>query len=228
MPPVDSAGGDNSPTIAPGHADSVARQRPGQQPNALTQDQPGAFGSGVRSMTTMSQQGQRQASQRQPSQRMQAGAQQDSRSASAPPRSNQQKPPNARPTVQRGGVDWALPSSVSLGRGNEIVRSVRVRVYSDRLVLVPRSGAGAEQSFPIPQDGLDSATLQMATAVRDRIQRWGAAAPGARWSPRLKVDVMPGAEQRFYQLEKMLTGSGLEIERSGYSQADSNQRGSNR
>jgi hypothetical protein len=126
--------------------------------------------------------------------------------------------------VQRSGVDWAIPSGVSLGRGNEIVRSIRVQVYADRFVVLPGGGVRLGETFPIAPSGVNLATLQLATSVRNRIERWGAAAPGARWSPRLMVDVMPGAEQRFDELEKLMTGSGLPVERSSFSRAET-QRG---
>lgn len=224
MPASNSSAGGDSTTQVAGNADEVRRQMAGQKPNSETRDKPGAFGSKGTSMTSMEQQVQQQSSQR-----MQAGSAQDAASASAPARPSQsppqnRPPSNRRPMVNRSGSDWALPSSVALGRGNEIVRSVRLQVHADRFVLMPSVGARAEESFLIQPSGLDSASLLMATAVRDRIEHWGAAAPGARWSPRLRVDVMPGADQRFYELEKMMIGSGLPIERSRYSQADANQQ----
>lgn len=219
MPSTDfSVGGDSTAKIA-GHADNVNRQQPGQKPNSLTEDNPGAVGSAGRSMTSMGQQAQRSASQR-----LQAQTAQDSTRSSAQPRSSQQRSPGDKPMVNRGGSDWALPSSVAFGRGNEIVRSVRIQVHRDRLLVMPSSGVRMTETFLIVPSGMDSATLLMATAIRDRIERWGAAAPGARWSPRLKVDVMQGADQRFHELEKLLIGSGLPIERSRYSQADAKQR----
>ncbi|WP_149497948.1 hypothetical protein [Roseiconus lacunae] len=133
-------------------------------------------------------------------------------------------PPSSRP-VQPGGSDWALPDSIALGRGNEIVRHVRLMVYPDRLVLPAARGAPRVESFSIATDGFGPATIKMATAVRDRIDQWGATAPGSRWSPRLKVAVMPGAERQFAYLERLMTGSGLPIEMEVPSQADSGSTG---
>lgn len=131
--------------------------------------------------------------------------------------SSPQSPSNSG-MVQRRGVDWALPSSVALSRGNEIVRYIRIEVHADRLVLPPSGTQRFAETVPIDADGLNQATLHMATLVRDRVESWGASAPGARWSPRLKVDVKPGGEQRFQQWIRLMAGSGLTIERAGSSQ----------
>ncbi|MCC9599673.1 hypothetical protein LOC67_03795 [Stieleria sp. JC731] len=130
-------------------------------------------------------------------------------------------PTPQRRLVQRSGVDWALPSSVSLGRGNEIIRHVKLMVYPDRYVLPAARGAARTETFMMSTNGFNQASLEMATAVRDRIDQWGATAPGSRWSPRLQVVVMPGAESQFNQLNRLMIGSGLPIEVDASSQAKS-------
>jgi hypothetical protein len=43
------------------------------------------------------------------------------------------------------------------------------------------------------------------------VQQWGAALPGGRWQPVLEVEVLPGGEVRFEQLQRMLQGSGVKV-----------------
>ena len=143
------------------------------------------------------------------------------------PQSNAQPAPQT-PQVNPSGADWALPGSVSGARGLEIIRPIGVELYPDRFVLRSGSSRGLTQTFSFGPEGMNSATLKLATAIRDRIDQWGAAAPGARWSPRLKVSVSSGAEPRFAAFEHLMTGRGLPIDRSDLIQAQATQQGDRR
>jgi hypothetical protein len=121
-------------------------------------------------------------------------------------------PMGGQSLVKRQGADWALPQSMMGAHGNEIVRTIRVQCFPDRFVLVPPSSGGATEMFGFSDGQVNRATLQLATAVRDRVQRWGAAIPGGRWQPRLDVEVMPRGEARFHQLRTLMNGSGVEVQ----------------
>ncbi|MCG8653927.1 MAG: hypothetical protein MI861_29075, partial [Pirellulales bacterium] len=73
------------------------------------------------------------------------------------------------------------------------------------------AAGGPTEMFGLSDGDVNRATLQLATAVRDRIARWGAAIPGGRWQPRLEVEVMPRGEARFHQLRTLMNGSGVEV-----------------
>ncbi|MGB7347710.1 MAG: hypothetical protein WBD20_26035 [Pirellulaceae bacterium] len=117
----------------------------------------------------------------------------------------------SREMVSRDGDQWALPRSVAGTRGNSIVRTIRVQCYPSRMVLVASARGGPTEMFGLADDDMDRATLELASAVRDRIERWGAALPGGRWQPRLDVEVMPGGEERYYQLQRLMSGSGVDV-----------------
>ena len=131
---------------------------------------------------------------------------------------NAAQPPNSasatitKDLVKRTGANWALPKEVAMSRGNAIVRTIRVRCYPTHLILLPSSVGGAKQFFGLNDTDMNQATLELATAVRDQIARWGAAIPGGRWQPRLDIEVAAGGEQRFYDLKHLMTGSGIEIQ----------------
>ena len=95
--------------------------------------------------------------------------------------------------------------------GNAIVRSIRVECYQDRFVLPAPPSGGRAESFGFARGDMEQATLRLATAIRDRIDRWGPALTGGRWEPRLDVIVMPNAETRFHQLRTLMIGSGVEV-----------------
>ncbi|QDT02473.1 hypothetical protein K227x_08500 [Rubripirellula lacrimiformis] len=116
-----------------------------------------------------------------------------------------------RELVRPSGRNWALPEDVAGAKGNAIVRTIRIQCYEDRFVLQAPSDGGATEMFGVSDSDMQRATLELATSVRDRVARWGVALPGGRWQPRLDVEVMPGGDQRFYQLRSLMDGSGVEI-----------------
>lgn len=224
--PMASSGESSDSSLAmspPGDSDVGTGRLLSPQSNSPAQEGPAGVGTFGRPMASIHPQGQHDVSQRMPADAS-SGAD-GATTATANQRPSDQQANNGAALVQRSGVDWALPSSVATSRGNEIVRPIRMQIHADRMVLLPDATSHASESFEIDPGGINQATLQVATSVRNRIERWGTAAPGARWSPLLKVEVMWGAEQRFAQFERMMTGSGLSIQRSGYSQAESGGRG---
>ena len=92
-----------------------------------------------------------------------------------------------------------------------MVRTIRVECHEDRLVLLPEGGRGATHVYGFSDGNLDRASLELATAIRDRVSRWGAGMPGGRWVPRMEVDVAPGGELRYQQLQRLMSGSGVEV-----------------
>ena len=146
-----------------------------------------------------------------PSNSQQAGQPQQA-SGSPPPRTAPQNLSATREIAQREGADWALPREIRSSKGNAIVRTIRVECYPNRLVLVAAARGGPTEIFGLADSNMNRASLELASAVRDRIERWGAAIPGGRWQPLLSIDVKPGGEQRFYQLRQLLSGSGVDVE----------------
>ena len=118
---------------------------------------------------------------------------------------------STRKSVQRKGKDWALPDNVAGLNGTAVVRTIRVVCYNDRLVLLPPASGGATEMFGFSDGQIDRATLELASAVRDRIEMWGPSLPGGRWQPRLDVEVTRDGTARFEQLRSLMNGSGVEV-----------------
>ncbi|KLU01368.1 putative signal peptide and transmembrane protein [Rhodopirellula islandica] len=129
----------------------------------------------------------------------------------APPSVNMQSQQQASNTVRREGKDWALPRSMAGINGTQVVRPIAMVCYHDRYELVQNNTVVA--TFPFENDSVYNATLKLATAVRDRVDGWGATLPGGRWQPRLDVLVAPHADQRFHELQTLMHDSGVEITR---------------
>lgn len=96
-----------------------------------------------------------------------------------------------------------------------MLRMIRVECHPDRFVLLPEGGRGANRTFAFTDGDVDRATLELATAVRDRAASWGAAMQGARWQPVLDVAVVTGGEGRYQQLLQLMEGSGVIIQARG-------------
>jgi hypothetical protein len=126
---------------------------------------------------------------------------------------NGQKPP--RSLVKRKGSKWALPPEVANSAGTSMIRMIRVECYDDRLVLLPEGGKGATTVYGFSDGNVDRASLELATDVRDRVHRWGAAMPGGRWQPLMEVNVAPGGEMRYQQLRRLMDGSGVDVQAKG-------------
>ena len=135
----------------------------------------------------------------------------DPRMAAQIPRSVQASLTPSRELVQRQGRDWAIPESMAGLGGNAIIRTIRVQCYPDRFVLLPSKNEGATEVFAFFNGDVNRATLELATALRDRIDTWGPALPGGRWQPRLEVEITPNSEMRFHQLRTLMNGSGIEL-----------------
>ncbi len=109
------------------------------------------------------------------------------------------------------GRNWGLKDATQ--GATPYTRPITVQCYSDRLVLTPERGAG-QQPVEIPMPGRTRDAIDpFVQALWKRMDGWGLAGNRAYWKPVLKVEVAPGAEGRFQDLQRLLDDSGLVIER---------------
>ncbi len=108
------------------------------------------------------------------------------------------------------GKNWALPDAAA--SQIPVRRPIRIDCYPDRLVLVPERGlaGGAEIPLEGPTVG---AVDQLVSDIWKYMEQWGSAGNGLYWRPVLSIYVAPGAERRLADLQRLLYGSGLIIER---------------
>jgi len=219
----EEAGGNNSAELENGRAtagdstqdQSLARAGESQMPSATSSQATSLNGSPSAGGTG----GPQSAGNQAPSQGQPGQASGDSQTpppnASAMPSASLTASNQLKPPVKRVGKDWALPPHISSSRGTEMLRMIRVECHADRFVLIGEGGRGTPTVIPFTDGNVSEASLILATAVRDRVDGWGAAMQGARWQPVLDVAVIPGAETRFRQLTNLLEGSGLAIQARG-------------
>lgn len=127
---------------------------------------------------------------------------------------NGQRQESATPVASRRGRGWAWsqgpPSQTVVGR------SIRLQCLSDRWIVLPDSGkandpAAVTIKFEAPPQ---QRAERLAKVIAERVDTWGLALTGGYWKPTLVVEVAPDAEWRFNQLQQLLDGSGLEVQRA--------------
>ncbi len=117
----------------------------------------------------------------------------------------------SQPVAQQRGRNWAWREGPPTK--TPVVRAIRVVCYNDRWVLMQDNGSTSNQvTVPIGKSPQASAE-KLAKAITDRVSGWGIALGGGYWKPELIVDVAPGADARYGQLERLLEGSGLKVQR---------------
>jgi hypothetical protein len=118
----------------------------------------------------------------------------------------------AQPIAQRRGANWALRnySQQSIG----ITRPVRVRVWTDKLEILPERGT-KDAARTVAIDGsMSEATQRLVEQMDAEVETWGIAFSNGYWKPVLTLETAPGAEYRARELEALLEGSGLGIRRN--------------
>ncbi|MBN2577394.1 MAG: hypothetical protein JXB10_00190 [Pirellulales bacterium] len=112
--------------------------------------------------------------------------------------------------AKKRGQDWGL-----LDRNRDAVpvtRPITVACRADQLVILPEPGAVGGKSITLgPRT--ETAIDRFVAALWERMQGWGIAGRNMYWRPVLKVQVAPGAENRFADLQALLEGSGFTVER---------------
>ena len=108
--------------------------------------------------------------------------------------------------------NWALPSNFRHHRGPTMVRELRLQCAPDKLVLAGERG-GPAKTVAIRDGLIEQSVRELAVEIRQRVEDWGAAMRDGRWEPVLSVEVLPGGETRYRQLETLMRNSGVRVER---------------
>jgi hypothetical protein len=116
-----------------------------------------------------------------------------------------------RKAIKRRGENWGLPNASP--KATAIVRPIYMECYADRMLLIPERGEARTPLVVPVEDDLSRNLDAVVGAVWQRMDRWGLAVLGGYWKPILTIDVKPGGEERFEELQQLLRGSGIEVER---------------
>ncbi len=120
------------------------------------------------------------------------------------------KPPRSLASTR--GENWGLPQSAP--RSVAATRPILIHCYGDRLVVVPEVRGRRPRQIVLKSETQD-AMDELISAVWDHMESWGKAGRGLYWRPVLTVEVKPGGEGRFAEMQALMAGSGVDIEKRG-------------
>lgn len=106
--------------------------------------------------------------------------------------------------------NWAVKSEPLANQS--VSRVVKLICEKDRFIFPKQPGLFAAKEIPISRDSMVSAE-QLVQELWKYMDTWDSAGERKFWRPILKVQVRPGAEGRYEQLQTDLRDSGLGIER---------------
>lgn len=105
--------------------------------------------------------------------------------------------------------NWANPDASTTNV--PIERPIRVVCDADHLTLLPE-GRGKQAMRVIPFKAQTSASVdELVGAVWDRIDSWGTAGRGMYWRPKLSMEIEPGGQRRYTELQALLADSGFDV-----------------
>lgn len=116
-----------------------------------------------------------------------------------------------QPLARTRGANWGLPQRTE--RGMAVTRPVRVDCHADHLTVAASEGTQSAQTIRLDGPLAEHADA-LVSAVWDEVESWGIAGYGMYWKPVLSVRVAPDGETRFRELQILLEGSGLGVERA--------------
>ena len=108
---------------------------------------------------------------------------------------------------QTRGKNWALPTQTS--GANAYVRPIRLACEAGQFVILSQDRIVSTIKI---NGQTRSAIDPLVSEIWKTIDRWGVAGNSAFWKPELRFSVMPGGEQRFADLQRLLDDSGLIVE----------------
>jgi hypothetical protein len=218
----------------PSHAQSPAGApktgsagQPGTQQQANAQQQPGQPGAESKNnYDLMAGSGQATASGAPDASQMpsiSAGA--AAQSASAQNAASQSMSLNHSPGSSAAGKHQQATQSIAATRGrgwgvNSQVgaigasRPILIRCSADKLVIVPDARGQATNEISLGPK-TEASIDDLVAGVWTQTESWGKAGRGMYWKPTLVVEVQPGGEERFRDLQVLLAESGLDVQKRG-------------
>ncbi len=118
-----------------------------------------------------------------------------------------QRSPAKHSVASQAGSNWALPSASQ--RSVAVLRNVRAQLDDERLLLLSETGR-VTQLVPLRETTAASA-YEIRNAVWQEMENWGMAGYGMHWQPSLQIEVQPGGEHRFRDMETLFDNSGFAI-----------------
>jgi len=115
-----------------------------------------------------------------------------------------------RPLSITRGRGWA--EARAEGKSTPVVREMYLVAYPDRWMLLEESNPKRSERTVELAAGPRVAGEQLGDAIRKRVDDWGIAVARGYWKPKLIVLAAPQSDASIRRLERILDGSGVQIE----------------
>lgn len=116
----------------------------------------------------------------------------------------------ARPLSITRGRGWA--EARAEGKSTPVVREMYLVAHPDRWMLLEESNPKRSERTIELASGPRVAGEQLGDAIRKRVDDWGIAVARGYWKPKLIVLATPQSDSSIRRLERILDGSGVQIE----------------
>lgn len=105
--------------------------------------------------------------------------------------------------------NWANPDAST--PSIPIQRPIRIVCDAEHLTLLPEGrGRQGMRVIPFKRQTIQSVD-DLVSTVWDRIDSWGTAGKGMYWRPVLMMEVEPGGQRRYTELQALLADSGFDV-----------------
>ncbi len=110
-------------------------------------------------------------------------------------------------TTKHRRKNWGLRGAT---HAVAVSRPVLMECHADHLTIVSDRPGGRGKIVPL--DGRTSDSVdELVSGVWEQIDTWGMAGNNMYWKPTLNVQVYPGGEKRYAELQSLLSDSGLDL-----------------
>ena len=81
------------------------------------------------------------------------------------------------------------------------------------MIIPERGEKQRSRTVPFTSENMTNEIETFVTQVWQHTEGWGLAVVNGYWKPVLRVEVAPDAEEQYVELRRLMSGSGLDVER---------------
>jgi hypothetical protein len=116
-----------------------------------------------------------------------------------------------KPISVEAGQDWAQTKSQN--KATPMRRTIQIVAIKNKWFIRSQDNAREFQAVILLENGAKQCSKELASAIQQRVQSWDTAVLGGYWVPVVEIQVASDAQQSVAMLEKLLEGSGVELQK---------------
>ncbi len=111
--------------------------------------------------------------------------------------------------ANKRGRDWGLPEKAR--NSVPLTRPISVRVTNKDITLLSETGNPLENKKVLLKPNTEESVDDLVKQIWGHVESWNLAGVGMYWRPVIVAQVTPDGQQRFNDLQTLMTDSGLEV-----------------